>query len=113
MHLAGEANDHLFPRYTRDPDNPDPFISYQDMLATLDSIYKNQPLYVRDSRNQYRELRMDAGQSFQAFRTRFLRLANGGRIHLADRFDDMYDKMTTALQGQILNQRHLLQEDFK
>jgi hypothetical protein len=107
----GEANDHLFPRYTRDPDNTDPFTSYEEMLATLDTIYKN-PFLVRDSRNQYKELKMGVGQSFHDFRTRFIHLANTGRIPLADWFDDMYDKMTTALQGQILNQRHLLEEDF-
>jgi hypothetical protein len=81
------------------------------MLATLDTIYKN-PFLVRDSRNQYKELKMGASQSFHDFRTRFIHLANTGRIPLADWFDDMYDKMTTALQGQILNQRHLLDEDF-
>jgi hypothetical protein len=29
-----------------------------------------------------------------------------------DCFDDLYNKMTTTLQGQILNQRHLLEGDF-
>jgi hypothetical protein len=81
------------------------------MLATLDTIYKN-PFLVRDSRNQYKELKMGVGQSFHDFRTRFIHLANTGQIPLVDWFDDMYDKMTTALQGQILNQRHLLEEDF-
>jgi hypothetical protein len=82
------------------------------MLTTLDTIYKN-PFLVRDSRSQYKELKMGIGQSFHDFRTRFIYLANTGRIPLADWFDDMYDKMTTALQGQILNQRHLLEEDFE
>jgi hypothetical protein len=107
----GEANDHLFPRYTRDADNANPFTTYREMLATLDSIYKN-PFLVRDSRNQYKDLKMGIGQSFHDFRTRFIHLANTGRIPSADWFDDMYDKMTTTLQGQILNQRHLLDEDF-
>jgi Zinc knuckle len=108
----GEANDHLFPRYTRDEENTDPFASYLQMLRALDAIYKD-PFHVRNSRNAYKDLRMGQSQCFQEFKTRFIQLANGGRIPAADRFDDMYDKMTTALQGQILNQRHTLEGDFE
>jgi hypothetical protein len=92
----GEANDHLFHRYTRDTDNVNPFTSYQEMLTTLDTIYKN-PFLVRDSRSQYKELKIGISQSFHDFRTQFIYLANTGRIPLVDWFDDIYDKMTTAL----------------
>ena len=72
------------------------------MLRALDAIYKD-PFHVRNSRNVYKDLRMGPNMSFQDFKTRFIQLANGGRILSADRFNDLYDKMTTALQGQILN----------
>jgi hypothetical protein len=108
----GEAQDHLYPRYTRNADNLDPYASYHDMFATLDIVYVNHHL-VRDSRSEYRELKMGTTEAFQDFKTQFIHLANAGKIPLADRFDDMYDKMTTALQGQLLNQRHLLGEDFE
>jgi len=108
----GDAQDHLHPRYTRDKGNTDPYLIVEDMWATLDSIYTN-PHLVRDSRNAYKELKMANSQSFNDFKTKFVYLANAGRVPLQDRFDDMYDKLTTALQGQLLNQRHLLKEDFQ
>jgi Zinc knuckle len=111
-HTEGEAQEYIFPRYTRNADNVDLSTSYHEMLATLDTNYLN-PHRVRDSKNAYKELKMGPTQAFQDFKTQFIQLANTGRIPLADRFDDMYDKLTTALQGQLLNQRHLLGEDFE
>jgi hypothetical protein len=108
----GDANEHLYPRYTSEEENQNPYTSHQEMFATLDSVYKNQ-FQVRDSRNAYRELKMGANQTFQVFRTKFLHLANGGRIPEADRFHDMYDKLTTTLQRQIVHQLHTLDEDFE
>ena len=59
----GDAQKHLYPRYTRDKRNQNPFTSYEDMLDTLDSIYLN-AFEERDSRNAYRELKMTNRQSF-------------------------------------------------
>jgi zinc knuckle protein len=108
----GDAQDHLHPRHTRDPDNTDPYSTLAEMWGTLDAIYIN-PHLVRDSKSAYKELKMLNTQSFNEFKTKFVHLANAGRIPLQDRFDDMYDRLTTALQGQLLNQRHLLNEDFQ
>jgi hypothetical protein len=55
---------------------------------------------------------MGEKESFQDFKTKFLQLANGGRIPASERFDDLYEKLTTALQGQLLNQRHDMDKDF-
>ena len=107
----GDAQKHLYPRYTRDKRNQNPFTSYEDMLDTLDSIYLN-AFEERDSRNAYRELKMTNRQSFQDFQTQFLHLANAGRIPEIDRFDDIYDKMTTALQDKLLIHRQLMNGDF-
>jgi Zinc knuckle len=107
----GDAQEHLYPRYTEDEENEDPYTSYQEMFETLDAIYKNAH-QAQDSRHAYRELKMGSSQSFQDFKTKFIQLANEGRIPSSDRFDDMYEKMTTSLQGQLLNQLHTLDGDF-
>jgi hypothetical protein len=77
----------------------------------LDAIYVNLYL-VRDSKNAYKELKISNTQSFNDFKTKFVHLANAGRVPLQDRFDDIYNKLTISLQSQLLNQRHLLGEDF-
>jgi hypothetical protein len=107
----GDAQRHLLPRYTRKTTNLDPFRTYQEMLDLLDSIYVNTN-HVQDSRYAYQELRMRANQSFQDFKTEFIQLADDGQIPLADRFDDLYNKVTTLLQSQLLNQRPALNKDF-
>jgi hypothetical protein len=111
-HTGSEAQKHLYPRYSRNANNADPYTSYHEMLVTLDDNYLN-PHLVRDSRNAYKELKMGPTQSFQAFKTQFLELANAGQVPRVDRFDDMYDKITTALQGQLLNRRDTFGEDFE
>jgi hypothetical protein len=107
----GDAQRHLLPRYTRKPTNLDPFQTYSEMLDLLDSIYINTN-HVQDSRYAYQELRMRANQSFQDFKTEFIQLADDGQIPMSDRFDDLYNKVTTLLQGQLLNQRPALNKDF-
>ena len=82
------------------------------MLSALDAIYKD-PFYVYNSRNTYKDLCIGQSQSFQEFKTRFIQLANSRQIPDTDCFDDMYNKMTTTLQGQILNQRYTLEGDFE
>lgn len=110
-HTEGEAQEHLFPRFDESPANITPYTSYQEMLDTLDPIYEN-PYHVRDSRTAYKSLSMLPTQSFHDFKTRFIQLANDGHILEADRFDDMYDKLTTPLQDQLLNQLHTFNGDF-
>jgi len=66
------------------------------MFATLDLAYKN-PHLVRDSQSIYKDLCIECTKGFQAFKTRFLRLANTGKIPQVDRFNDMYDKLPTSI----------------
>jgi hypothetical protein len=107
----GDAQKHLYQRYTRDKRNQNPFISYEDMLDLLDSICLN-VFEERDSRNAYQEIKMTSRQSFQDFQTHFLHLANAGRIPEADQFDDVYDKMTIAPQDKLLIHIQLMNGDF-
>jgi hypothetical protein len=81
------------------------------MIDLLDSIYINTN-HVQDSRYAYQELRIRANQSFQDFKTEFIQLTDNRQILLVDRFDDLYNKVTTLLQGQLLNQRPALNKDF-
>jgi hypothetical protein len=108
----GDAQDHLHPCHTRAPENTDPYSTLAEMWETLDTIYVN-PHLVRDSKNAYKELKMINTQLFNDFKTKFDHLANAGCVPLQDRFDDMYNKLTVGLQSQLLNQRHLLNEDFQ
>jgi hypothetical protein len=108
----GEAQQHLYPRYTSDEENDNPYLDYTEMLVTLDDIYRNR-YHKEDSRATYRELRMKDKEAFQDFKTRFLQLANGGRIPEADRFDDLYEKLTAPLQSRILAIKYDLDGDFQ
>lgn len=108
----GDANKHLYPRYTSEESNRNPYTDYREMFKTLDSIYLN-PFQTRDARNQYRELRMSTRQSFHEFKTQFLHLANEAQVPEADRFHDLYDKLTAPLQRQILNQLPTMAEKFE
>jgi hypothetical protein len=108
----GEAQQHLYPRYTSDEENDNPYLDYAEMLVTLDDIYRNR-YHKEDSRAAYRELRMKDKEAFQDFKTRFLQLANGGRIPEADRFDDLYEKLTAPLQSRLLAIKYDLDGDFQ
>jgi hypothetical protein len=99
----GEAQKHLFPWYTHRPRNIDLFKSYKEMLTYLDTIYINTNK-VQDSKYEYKELQMLPDQSFQEFKTKFIQLANNREILIADRFDNLYNKVTVPLQSQLLNQ---------
>ena len=71
----GDAQKHLLPRF--DEDSPMRFTSFREMLQHLASIYVN-PNKVRDAQYEYRQLRMETGQPFATFQTRFLHLAGEG-----------------------------------
>ena len=81
------------------------------MLNLLDSIYINTN-HVQDSHYTYQELRIQTNQSFQDFKTKFIQLTNNRQILMSDQFNDLYNKVTTLLQGQLLNQRPALNKDF-
>jgi hypothetical protein len=52
-------------------------------------------------------------EAFQDFKTRFLQLANRGRILEVDRFDDLYEKLTAPLQSRLLAIKYDLDSDFQ
>ena len=99
----GDSQKHLFPRY--DPDSTDPFQTAKEMVSYLGEIYTN-PYRVRDARQEYKALKMKHGQTFHDFKTEYLHLANEARIPDSERLDDIYEKLTIALQGQLLSHRY-------
>jgi hypothetical protein len=108
---TGDANKHPYPRYTSEESNQNPYTSYQETFATLDAAFKNYH-QVRDAQNEYRDLKINTHQSFHNFHTQFVHLANEGRIPKSDHFHDLYDKLTTSLQRQVVHQLHTMDEDF-
>jgi hypothetical protein len=95
----GDAQKHLLPRFNED--SPMRFVSFREMLQHLASIYVN-PNKVRDAQYEYRRLRMDTGQAFATFQTRFLHLAGEGQIPPSSYRLNLFDKLPTHLQRMLL-----------
>ena len=95
----GDAQKHLLPRF--DEDSPIRFASFREMLQHLASIYVN-PNKVRDAQYEYRRLRMETGQVFAAFQTKFLHLAGEGQVPQSGYRLDLFDKLPVYLQRMLL-----------
>jgi hypothetical protein len=95
----GDAQRHLLPRF--DEDSPIHFVSFREMLQHLASIYIN-PNKVRDAQYEYRRLRMDTGQTFATFQTKFLHLAGEGQVPQTSYRLDLFDKLPAHLQRMLL-----------
>jgi len=96
---GGDAQKHLLPRF--DEDSPFRFTSFREMLGHLASIYVN-PNKVRDAQYEYRRLRMEIGQTFSTFQTKFLHLAGEGQIPQSSYRLDLFDKLPAYLQRMLL-----------
>lgn len=94
-----DAQKHLLPRF--DEDSPIRFVSFREMLQYLASIYIN-PNKVRDAQYEYRRLRMESGQTFVAFQTKFLHLAGEGHIPQSSYRLDLFDKLPIHIQRMLL-----------
>jgi len=95
----GDAQKHLLPRF--DENSPMRFVSSREILQHLASIYVN-PNKVRDAQYEYRQLRMEPGQTFATFQTKFLHLAGEGQISQSSYRLDLFDKLPTHLQRMLL-----------
>ncbi|KAK9385146.1 hypothetical protein V1515DRAFT_582232 [Lipomyces mesembrius] len=76
-----DAQMHLQPRARSA--SPDPWVSADDMIAHLASIYRDR-YQTQNSRANHRSLNMNANQTFAEFYTRFLHLAGEGQIPIND-----------------------------
>jgi hypothetical protein len=73
----GKAQKYLEPRI--DEDSLDPWLSIDEMLAYLDTIYRNY-FKAEQAKNEFYTLKQSVGQSFHDFYTEFTRLASIGRV---------------------------------
>ena len=96
---GGDAQTHLRPRYTED--SADPFVSEEEMIDHLSSIYED-PFKVQNARLGYKSLNMKTTETFSAFQTRFLHLAGQAQIPQEDLLPDLFDKLTLDLQRAVL-----------
>jgi hypothetical protein len=96
---GGDAQTHLRPRYAQD--SADPFLSEEEMIDHLSSIYED-PFKVQNARLDYKGLNMKTIETFSAFQTRFLHLAGQARIPQEDLLPDLFDKLTLDLQRAVL-----------
>jgi hypothetical protein len=92
---GGDAQTHLRPRYT--DESVDPFLSEEDMIKHLASIYED-PFKVQNARLDYKSLMMKVTETFSAFQTRFLHLSGQAQIPSDDLMPDLFDKLTLDLQ---------------
>ena len=95
----GDTKKHLEPRYK--PESEDPFLTGQEMIDYLASIYKD-PYEVQNARFEYKGLMMKPTETFATFHTRFLYLAGQGKIPRDDLCPDLFDKLTLELQRMVL-----------
>jgi hypothetical protein len=94
-----DAQTHLRPRYTED--STEPFVSEEEMINHLSSIYED-PFKVQNARLNYKSLNMKTTETFSAFQTRFLHLAGQAQIPQEDLLPDLFDKLTLDLQRAVL-----------
>lgn len=92
-HTADIAQKHLAPCYQK---GPEPFLSATEIVIYLAEILEN-PFEAQDACIDFRKLMMREDESFSDFYTRFLHLADIGKIPTDNLQPDLYDKLTPAL----------------
>jgi len=94
-----DAQMHLQPQYAAD--SADPFISEEEMIDHLSSIYED-PFKVQNAHLNYKSLNMKTIKTFSAFQTCFLHLASQAQTPQEDLMPDLFDKLTLDLQQAVL-----------
>jgi hypothetical protein len=105
----GDAQGHLYPRFNDDA--TEPFETAEEMIRSLREVMTN-PYRIREARVEYRRLKMKPGQPFYEFKTKYYRLADEAQIPASERFDDLYDKLTTTLQRQLVGNLCIFEGDI-
>ncbi len=95
----GDARKYLYERFR--PDSPMKFKDSEEMLDCLREIFVN-PHEQRQAAHQYNRLKMQPSQNFHEFKTTFLHLAAKARIPRENLRMDLYDRITLALQRQVV-----------
>jgi hypothetical protein len=99
----GKAQRHLEPRI--DEECTDPWLSVDEMLQYLDTIYRD---YYEAERaeNAFFELEQTTGQEFSDFHTEFSQLASVGRIPPSTWRSHLWRKLNREFQNRLLATHH-------
>ena len=95
----GEAQRHLEPRI--DEDSAEPWRSVDEMLAHLNTIFRNH-FEAERSENAFYALKQSNGQEFSDFHTEFARLASVGRIPSSTWRSHLWRKLNKEFQESTL-----------
>src|SRR6266568_7149542 len=90
---------HLRLHYTEEL--ADPFVSKEEIINYLSSIFKD-PFKVQNARLNYKALNIKITKTFSTFHTHFLYLASQAQIPQEDLLLDLFNKLTLDLQQAVL-----------
>jgi hypothetical protein len=99
----GEAQRHLEPRI--DEDSAEPWRSVDEMLAHLNTIFRNH-FEAERSENAFHALKQSNGQEFSDFHTEFARLASVGRIPSSTWRSHLWRKLNKEFRNRLLATHH-------
>jgi hypothetical protein len=100
---TGEAQRHLSPRI--DEDSLEPWLSVDEILAHLDTIFRNH-FEAEQAENSFYALKQQATQDFNDFHTEFARLASTGRVPLTTWRSHLWRKLNREFQNRLLATHH-------
>ena len=110
-HTSGLAREYLEPRYLYDSDG-NQFEDAEEMITELKSYFisgNEQAEY----RAAFHQLMMEKGESFPAFKARFLSAAIQGSISRSEWFYYLWDKITPALRVPNMGFKQMWNESFE
>jgi hypothetical protein len=100
---AGDAAEHLQPRYENDASEP--FETVEQMFSHLDAIYLD-PFEKENAKKAFKKLAMTEFETFPKFLTRFLHLSGKAKIPKSELIDELCDKLTISLAEAILSSKN-------
>jgi hypothetical protein len=100
---TGEAQRHLEPRL--DEDSLEPWLSVDEILAHLDTIFRNH-FEAEEAENLFYALKQQATQDFNDFHTEFARLASVGRVPSSTWRSHLWRKLNREFQNRLLATHH-------
>jgi len=95
----GEAQRHLDPQI--DKDSPDPWLTVNEMLEHLDTIFQDH-FEAERSENSFYALQQSVGEEFNDFHTEFARLASVGRVLASTWHSHLWRKLNREFRNRLL-----------
>lgn len=104
---SGRAQEILMERMS----GPDRWDSTEQLVQALDEEFFDYNREAR-AREDYYNLRMQVGETYQSFRQKFRRLATRGRIPRQSWFEDVCSKITPVFRRDIKGEKFRMNEDY-